>query len=898
MTETLFLGRTEEQNQFRRMLASYQPSGWRKHLPTFSRPFVKAQDEQTSVMLLYGEGGMGKSRLIRRLRAIADEPALARQVQRLFLDWEEQKGLHPDLKVGHDFIQPQTVLEVLHKGLVNANWGGYFEEYRRQVELLKAAEAKLEKQIQAQPENPLVKQVSKFGAQGIGWIIRQHTAGVELVPADAIELGLNLGAEGLSQARQFVQRALTPKEYEVYAQPNQKLAEALGGGIAALARQKPLLILLDTYETVDRPECDYTLREVMGRSGNTIWVIAGRANLADSELRGKAYFRGYRQKFTEDRLYTKKLAEFSADQIQEYFAGAVPEQPLTPEQVEQLTEFSFGIPFVIAEAAAMWREGKPIAEIVMPPTSQQSGTARERVIKQTCERFLMHCIEAKDSEGDLRAVYALAILRRPDAELLQQMLDEPNLDQALQGLRQRYSFIWAEQLSLDSKFTRFLREYLLNPLRRNDPRVQQVNERALIWLRLKLEERTQDIADRGDWYGEEAISETLLHIVNHAFWQSPEAGWRELVPLFLEGWQYSRSWTRNLLEMAELFQPCFDREGQQRFGWMKNALAESPDLEEVKALLVELKKLAQRKWMDGAGAEARWLILRLQEGKLLSRQENYQQALQIYLEIERQLPEQALRLRKSLAAAFYNLSSKFIWADGALDAGYSTEGELAIQSAVRLNDTRSIHYYSLGAVLSKTDRKEEAIAAYHKAIELDPKFATPHNGLGNLYKAQGKQEEAIAAYHKVIELDPKSATPHNALGNLYSDQGKQEEAIAAYHKAIELDPKSATPHNNLGILYKAQGKQEEAIAAYHKAIELDPKFATPHNNLGNLYSDQGKQEEAIAAYHKAIELDPKSAAPHNALGNLYSDQGKQEEAIAAYHKAIELDPKYATPHNN
>jgi len=258
-----------------------------------------------------------------------------------------------------------------------------------------------------------------------------------------------------------------------------------------------------------------------------------------------------------------------------------------------LAEFSFGIPFVIDKAAAMWREGKPIAEIVMPP-SRQSGTAREQVVKQTCERFLMHCFEAKERERDLRAVYALAISRRPDAELLQQMLDEPNLDQALQALRQRYSFIWAERLSLDGKFSQFLREYLLNDLRRNDPLVQKVNERALIWLRLKLEERTREIADRGDWYWEEAISETLVDIVNHRFWQSPEACWRELVPLFVEGWQYSRSWTRNLLETVELFQPCFDREGRQRFDWMMNALAESPDLEQAKALIAELKKLAER----------------------------------------------------------------------------------------------------------------------------------------------------------------------------------------------------------------------------------------------------------------------------------------------------------------
>jgi len=60
MTEALFLGRIEEQNQFRRVLALYQPSWLRQNLPTLSRPFVKAKDEKPYVILLYGEGGMGK----------------------------------------------------------------------------------------------------------------------------------------------------------------------------------------------------------------------------------------------------------------------------------------------------------------------------------------------------------------------------------------------------------------------------------------------------------------------------------------------------------------------------------------------------------------------------------------------------------------------------------------------------------------------------------------------------------------------------------------------------------------------------------------------------------------------------------------------------------------------
>ena len=65
MIEDIFLARTEEQQQFRRMLSALLPSGLRKHFPTFSKvlPQEKA-DAHPSILLFYGEGGMGKTTLI------------------------------------------------------------------------------------------------------------------------------------------------------------------------------------------------------------------------------------------------------------------------------------------------------------------------------------------------------------------------------------------------------------------------------------------------------------------------------------------------------------------------------------------------------------------------------------------------------------------------------------------------------------------------------------------------------------------------------------------------------------------------------------------------------------------------------------------------------------------
>ncbi|MFO5470370.1 MAG: tetratricopeptide repeat protein, partial [Dolichospermum sp.] len=154
--------------------------------------------------------------------------------------------------------------------------------------------------------------------------------------------------------------------------------------------------------------------------------------------------------------------------------------------------------------------------------------------------------------------------------------------------------------------------------------------------------------------------------------------------------------------------------------------------------------------------------------------------------------------------------------------------------------------------------------------------------------------QAVAAYQKAIELDPKYAIAYYNLGIALSDQKKLDEAVAAYQKAIELDDKLAIAYYNLGIALRDQKKLDEAVAAYQKAIELDPKYAIAYNNLGNALSDQKKLDEAVAAYQKAIELDPKYAIAYNNLGNALRDQKKLEEAISNYKTALSLPEDTST----
>ena len=165
-------------------------------------------------------------------------------------------------------------------------------------------------------------------------------------------------------------------------------------------------------------------------------------------------------------------------------------------------------------------------------------------------------------------------------------------------------------------------------------------------------------------------------------------------------------------------------------------------------------------------------------------------------------------------------------------------------------------YYNQGNDLLASEKHEEALAAYDKAIELDPDYANAWDSRGVSLDNLEKYEKAISSYDKAIKLDPDYANAWYNRGNSLDDLKRYEEAIASYDKAIELDPDYARTWNNRGISLQKLERDEEAIASYDKALDIDPDYAYAWNNRGISLQKLERDEEALTSFDKAIELDP------------------------------------------
>ena len=115
--------------------------------------------------------------------------------------------------------------------------------------------------------------------------------------------------------------------------------------------------------------------------------------------------------------------------------------------------------------------------------------------------------------------------------------------------------------------------------------------------------------------------------------------------------------------------------------------------------------------------------------------------------------------------------------------------------------------------------------------------------------------EAIAAYHRVLELDPAHAAAHINLGTLYYNRQEFGLAESHYRQAIATDPRYALAYFDLGNVLDETGRVQEAIQTYKTALQLAPTYADAHYNLALAYEKTREPRKALKHWRAYVKLD-------------------------------------------
>jgi tetratricopeptide (TPR) repeat protein len=126
-------------------------------------------------------------------------------------------------------------------------------------------------------------------------------------------------------------------------------------------------------------------------------------------------------------------------------------------------------------------------------------------------------------------------------------------------------------------------------------------------------------------------------------------------------------------------------------------------------------------------------------------------------------------------------------------------------------------------------------------------------------------EKAIAAWTKAIELEPQHAQCWNDRGNAYSWLNRWDKALADYTEAIARAPMNPVYWSNRATAHGQLDQDELAVADLSKAIELRPDDVRFWIRRGGAHIFIGKLDKAAGDFEKAISLTPNDAHPRYLL---------------------------------
>ena len=200
-----------------------------------------------------------------------------------------------------------------------------------------------------------------------------------------------------------------------------------------------------------------------------------------------------------------------------------------------------------------------------------------------------------------------------------------------------------------------------------------------------------------------------------------------------------------------------------------------------------------------------------------------------------------------------------------------------------------------GHQLAADGKFKDALVQYESASHLADR-PLPLIGVGGMHMRLGRPKEALAAYERALALEPDNLDALGGRAAALLAAGKRSEAATVQQHMVELrdgprPPKGSVPAEMLTPLSRAEMLSiagEQARDAGQVDAAIDAWLAEAREHAAAL-----KFDAALVAQMRALALDTGSSRVHLELTRLYFERGWYAEAnqrSASLRRLLELSP--------
>jgi len=271
---------------------------------------------------------------------------------------------------------------------------------------------------------------------------------------------------------------------------------------------------------------------------------------------------------------------------------------------------------------------------------------------------------------------------------------------------------------------------------------------------------------------------------------------------------------------------------------------------------------------------------------------------------------------------------------GLLNTGRSDEAERRATELVRARPADGMLWKILSVSLMRQNK--DALPALRRAAELLPQDVEARANLvdellhvGSSLREAGQRQEALAAFQEAVDLDPSRADTHFHIGRVLLELRCPRRAADSFQAAISRQPNHVAAHLGLASAQRVQGHASEAEVHCERALAIAPESPEALILSGELRADRGQFEQAQELFERVRTSHPNfvpaycSIAAHrrmtqddgpwlqavqsllttrlslvdevelrHALGKYFDEVGAYDEAFSSYQQSKELTKRF------
>ncbi len=218
------------------------------------------------------------------------------------------------------------------------------------------------------------------------------------------------------------------------------------------------------------------------------------------------------------------------------------------------------------------------------------------------------------------------------------------------------------------------------------------------------------------------------------------------------------------------------------------------------------------------------------------------------------------------------------------------ESEEILTALVRNPDavTEPATFNEYGTLLLGRGRAREALAAFRRALDLDPSRAATLCRLAAAHITLRQYDEARSFIARAMRNAPEYHEAHGLSATLYLHLEQPEQAMTDLERGLELRPGDVQMESLKVRLLALRGRADEALALGRKLTASHPDFDSGHFVLGLAHLADNAPGAAVPHFRRAAVLNPHSGEALLLLGTSLRATGGLQEAVARLETAAQV----------